>query len=220
MKLIEYKKERRDQKLISLGQPDMSKTKTNHAYEGNLRLLRKLDSGTHILFLKKKDIEDFKHGKSELFVFYEKMHENYSKTYSLAHMISSHANGLLIDEIKNILLHYHPEKYVIMPVVNYGQHFEYTSFVEGKDFTQIQSEENGIPFTHLTFFDEDAKEEFEAELDDLISIQDVLYEINDLTASEDVLFVHHEKGVGYATRNMELLEQMAGFIYQNYLITD
>jgi len=111
---------------------EINKMKINHVYEVDLRLLSKLDSGTHILFLKKKDIQEFKNGKKEFFVYYEKMHENYSKTYSLAHMISSHVNGLLIDEIKNILLHYHSEEYVIMPVVNYGQHFEYTSFMEEK----------------------------------------------------------------------------------------
>jgi len=57
-------------------------------------------------------------------------------------------------------------------------------------------------------------------LSSAISISDTLEQIDSLKASEDVLFVHHGKGVGYAARTMETLEKIAGNTYENFLIEE
>jgi hypothetical protein len=217
VKLIEYKKQS-DKILELMGESNMDHMRTNHAYEGRMNLIDEIESGTHIKFVKKKDIQMFIEGKNEITTYSVKMQENYSRGHCLAHCIGSYANGLLIDEIKSILNDYHNEEYVILSLVKFGQFFEYTCFREGEDYAFENSEQGNVYVTTVFFLNSEMKEDFVYVLNRSLSIAAVQNEINKLKISKDVLFVHHAEGVGYASRDMKKLKHIAGYTYQNYII--
>lgn len=221
MKLVEYKRQHKND-LEMLKEQDMSNIRTNHAYEGKLEHIRDIRSGVAIHLIKKEDIELFKNGENEITIYSVVMHENYvgKGSVALSHSISSHANGLFVDEVKSILEKYPDNEYSIITATNYGQFFAYTEFTEGVDYTKVRTTQDDLAITTLTFLNADIKEDFSWEFEDLISIQDVLNEISSLTISEEVIFVHHEDGVGYASRNFDKLKEIAGYVYSNYLIVD
>jgi hypothetical protein len=220
MKLTKYIRENNGT-LAPLKEADMNKIKVNHAYEGDFfGTIDVLLSGNSLLLIKKKDINQFRNEKNDIAFYALKLNENYDHAYSLAHCIPSHANGLAIDELENILMNYHPKDYSIISLVDYGQFFEYSHFIPKEDYIETFTEINGVKTIHLSFLNADMKKRFHYVLSSAISISDTLSQIDSLKVSEDVLFVHHEKGVGYAARNMKKLEEISGYKYENYLIKE
>lgn len=222
MKLIEYKRNH-DGTLAFLEEKDGSNMRINHVYEGKIRYVDDIESGSSICFVKKEDVQSLKESKDDITLYSVRMKERYvgEGSVSLSHSIGSYANGLLIDEMKSIVEQYPNDEYWIIAARILGQFFEYSG-VEGTDYTLVASNpvQSDVSELHISFFNAGLKEYFTEELSDGISVNDVVHEINALTISESVLFIHHENGVGYAARNMELLSEISGYVYQNYLIKE
>jgi len=220
MNLIQYIREHNG-KLTKIKEADMNNVIINHTYKGNLfGNIEKLMSEDFLFFVKNNDIKAFQNGKNDITFYSVKLEENYHHTYRLTHRIFSYANGRVIDELKDILTSYHPKEYSLISVSEYGQFFEYLPFTSNQDYVQTHTEEGAIEKSTLTIFNPDIKKRFQYVLSSAISISDTLEQIDSLKASEDVLFVHHGKGVGYAARTMETLEKIAGNTYENFLIEE
>ena len=225
MKLIEYKRIHGPKGILEyVGEVNMDTVRLNHTYHGKMVNIHQINGGVAIPLIKKSDIHDFLNGKNEISVSFVLIKSLYPKnSYSSSHVIIEYADGLVIDEIKDILTSYPNDEYVIMTPSNYGQFLTYTDFTEGKDYVKTNVEKEDVMVATLTFIHPKMKEEFEWELtdeDELLSIAETLEEIESLTRSEDVLFVHHENGVGYAARKLGTLKDLSGYVYQNYLIEE
>ena len=219
MKLLEYKKQHSGD-LELVGEKATNSVRTNHTYNGDLSYVHAIDCGPHLFLIKNEDIELFRNGKKEISVCSIETRRNYTGkgSMALAHTLSSYANGLYVDELEVLLKEYAEGDYSIMTAANYGMFFAYTDYNEGKDYSLVSVKENDIMFRTISFHNADMKEQFDWELHEVFSVHDVLDEINALHVSKDVLFVHHEDGVGYAARDLNTLSALSGFIYQNFLI--
>ena len=215
MKLIEYKRNGNGE-LEEIGEQHINIVRPSHVYEGNMNYVHAMSSGGSIFVIKNEDIQSFRNGKSEITIYHVVMKENYvgRDNVSLNHTLLSHANGLFVDEVKRILEQYRNDEYSIITAVNLGQFFTYDAGVEGIDYTKVTNNQEDFGEMQLTFLSEDIREPFTFELNDVISVEDVLQEINALEVAEDIVCIHHEDGLLYASRNMEKLKEISGFIYK------
>jgi hypothetical protein len=220
MYLVEYKRDIRGDGLELVGEADISAMQFNHVYKGKLENISEIRCGSHLHLLKKSEIEKFSAGGGTITVTCIQMKENYSKRYALSHSINEYANGRFVDEVSHLLKDYPDEEYSIISASDFGQFFAYTDYVEDEHYHVVREEGEGVTANRYAFVHKDMREHFSYRLRHLLSISNVHAEIGKLKIADDMLFVHHETGIGYATKDMEKLKKMAGYIYQNYLIVD
>jgi hypothetical protein len=217
MRLLEYKRGHRGE-FDLVGEADTQNMRFNPVYAGTLDYCSEIKGGAAIHFLKKSEVLAFEQGNREFSLTSVLLKENYTKVYALAHCISNHANALFIDEITEILKSYPAEEYVIVTASDFGQFFEYSDYEEGIEYDVLKTENNGTYTKKYTVRDQGMHELLIYVITETIDITDVQSEIAALKISDDVTFVHHDNGVGYASRDLGLLKDISGYIYQNFHI--